>query len=411
MVFTLRRADPSGAVASALRIGPHDIGTPVVLAPMAGITNAAFRQLCREQAAAALAEHGLALGGGLFVSEMVTSRALVERSPESMRLIRHGPGDVPRSVQLYGVDPATVGAAVRMLVSEDRADHIDLNFGCPVPKVTRKGGGAALPWKADLFGAIVRTAVREAGGTPVTVKMRKGVDDEHLTFVQAGKRAEAEGVAAISLHGRTAAQHYSGQADWAAIGELKAAVTSIPVLGNGDIWSAQDAVRMVAQTGCDGVVVGRGCLGRPWLFADLAAAFAGHQVRVRPTLAQVVQAMRRHIVLLAEHYVVAGETADVGELKACRDIRKHVAWYLKGFRAAQGVRAALALVESLAQFDDLAGALDLTQPWPGVAAEGQRGRAGSPQRVLLPENWLTSQALQGADVAMLHDAELPVSGG
>ena len=396
---------------TGLRIGPLELATPVVLAPMAGITNAAFRQLCREQAGAALAGEGLSLGSGLFVSEMVTSRALVERSPESMRLIQHGTGDVPRSVQLYGVDPATVGAAVRMLVDEDRTDHVDLNFGCPVPKVTRKGGGAALPWKSDLFRDIVRAAVRAAGAVPVTVKMRKGVDDDHLTFVQAGLTAEAEGVAAVSLHGRTAAQHYSGRADWTAIGELKAAVTSIPVLGNGDVWGADDALAMVAQTGCDGVVVGRGCLGRPWLFADLAAAFAGRQVRVQPTLAEVAAALRRHVELLAEHYVTAGESEQVGELKACRDIRKHIAWYLKGFSVGQPLRAALALVDGLAQLDDLLGRLDRTQPWPGEPAEGQRGRAGSPQRVALPDGWLDSRVLEGASARMIHEAELSVSGG
>ncbi len=398
-------------VPTSLRIGPHEIGTPVVLAPMAGITNAAFRQLCREQAGAALAAQGLTLGGGLFVSEMVTSRALVERSPESMRLIQHGPGDVPRSVQLYGVDPATVRAAVRMLVDEDRADHVDLNFGCPVPKVTRKGGGAALPWKADLFRDIVRAAVGAAGSVPVTVKMRKGVDDDHLTFVRAGLTAEAEGVAAVALHARTAAQHYSGTADWAAIGELKQAVTSIPVLGNGDVWSADAALRMVAETGCDGVVVGRGCLGRPWLFADLAAAFAGRDVRVRPDLAGVATALRRHVVLLSEHYAAAGETEAFAEGKACRDIRKHVAWYLKGFSVGQPLRAALALVDSLAELDDLLGALDLAQPWPGEAAEGQRGRAGSPQRVALPDGWLDSPHLVGESARVVREAELSVSGG
>ena len=394
-----------------MRIGPYDVGTPVVLAPMAGITNAAFRQLCREQAGAALATHDLHLGGGLFVSEMVTSRALVERSPESMRLIQHGPGDVPRSVQLYGVDPATVGAAVRMLVDEDRADHIDLNFGCPVPKVTRKGGGAALPWKAGLFRDIVRAAVNAAGSTPVTVKMRKGVDDDHLTFIEAGLTAEAEGVAAVALHARTAAQHYSGHADWTAIAELKRAVTSVPVLGNGDIWSADDALRMVAATGCDGVVVGRGCLGRPWLFADLAAAFAGEQVRVTPDLRHVADTLRRHVVLLAEHYVAAGEAEAMAELKACRDIRKHIAWYLKGFSVGQPLRAALALVESLQQLDDLIHSLDLAQPWPGEAAEGQRGRAGSPKRVALPDGWLDSRELEGAGAVLVREAELSFSGG
>jgi nifR3 family TIM-barrel protein len=390
-----------GTGGAGLAIGPHRIGTPVVLAPMAGITNAAFRQLCRELAGDALQRAGVtstgATGAGLYVSEMVTSRALVERTPESMRLIRHGAGEFPRSVQLYGVDPTTVGAAVRM--------HVDLNFGCPVPKVTRKGGGSALPWKSGLFRDIVRAAVRAASpaGVPVTVKMRKGVDDEHLTFLDAGRAAEDEGVAAVALHGRTAAQHYSGTADWTAIGELKQAVTSIPVLGNGDIWSAEDALQMVRRTGCDGVVVGRGCLGRPWLFADLAAAFAGRSVRVRPELAEVANAMRRHAQLLTEHY---GE-----ELKACRDIRKHVAWYLKGFRVGQPLRAALALVDTLAALDDLLAQLDLTQPWPGEPAEGQRGRAGSPQRVALPEGWLDSRVLEGPAAQMIREAELSVSGG
>lgn len=405
-------AAPARPTVPALRIGPHDLGAPVVLAPMAGITNAAFRQLCRELAGEALTDAGLpGLGAGLYVSEMVTSRALVERSPESMRLIQHTPGEHPRSVQLYGVDPTTVGAAVRMLVEEDRADHVDLNFGCPVPKVTRKGGGSALPWKATLFRDIVRAAVRAAApaGVPVTVKMRKGIDDDHLTFLDAGRAAEDEGVAAISLHGRTAAQYYSGHADWTAIARLKQAVTSIPVLGNGDVWSADDALQMTRTTGCDGVVVGRGCLGRPWLFADLAAAFAGHEVRVRPTLAEVAAALRRHFQLLAEHYEHAGQD---GERKASRDIRKHIAWYLKGFTVGQPLRAQLGLVASLAHLDDLLGQLELHQPWPGWSAEGPRGRAGTPRkRVALPEGWLDSRRLEGPAAAMIRQAELSVSGG
>ena len=249
--------------AAPLTIGDLDLDVPVVLAPMAGITNTAFRRLCRE------------FGAGLYVSEMITSRALVERTPESMRLITHHESETPRSIQLYGVDPKTVAEAVTMLVAEDRADHIDLNFGCPVPKVTRKGGGAALPWKSGLFRDIVEGAVRAAGDIPLTVKMRKGIDADHLTYLEAGRIAEGAGVAAVALHARTAAEFYSGEADWSAIAKLKQAVTTVPVLGNGDIWSADDALRMVAETGCDGVVVGRGCLGRPWLFGDLAAAFRG----------------------------------------------------------------------------------------------------------------------------------------
>ena len=396
------------AVLPPLQIGRHTIESPVVLAPMAGITNRAFRRLCRQYGNAGPVKSGASVAGAtqsLFVSEMVTSRALVERTPVSMRLIEHDPDESPRSIQLYGVDPATVGAAVRMLVSEDRCDHIDLNFGCPVPKVTRKGGGAALPWKTDLFRAIVSSAVKEAApyAVPVTVKMRKGIDSDHLTFLEAGRIAEGEGVAAVALHARTASQAYSGQADWAAIKALKQVVTTIPVLGNGDIWSADDALAMVEQTGCDGVVVGRGCLGRPWLFTDLAAAFAGTTARVQPTLGQVAETLRRHTEYLAEYHG--------SEMKACRDIRKHIAWYLKGFPAGHDVRHRLALVDSMASLDDLLGTLDLDQPWPGEPAEGQRGRAGSPRRVALPDGWLDSQELNEASAAVVAQAELSVSGG
>ncbi len=337
---------------------------------------------------------------------MVTSRALVERTPETMRLISHDPGEHPRSVQLYSVDPATAGLAARMLASEDRADHIDLNFGCPVPKVTRKGGGAALPWKTDLFRGIVRAVVREAApyDVPVTVKMRVGIDAEHVTYLDAGRIAEAEGVAAVALHGRTAAQAYSGTADWEAIARLKEAVTSVPVLGNGDIWSAEDALEMVRRTGCDGVVVGRGCLGRPWLFTDLAAAFAGSGARVQPGLREVTSVLRRHAEYLVDFY-------DGDELRACRDIRKHIAWYLKGFPAGSTVRNQLALVDSLAALDRLIATMDLDAPWPGEPAEGQRGRAGSPRVVALPENWLRGRELDAAQQAQVAQAELSVSGG
>src|SRR5690606_28691285 len=334
---------------------------------MAGITNTAFRRLCREY------------GAGLYVSEMITSRALVERTPESMRLIKHHESETPRSIQLYGVDPATMREAVTMLVAEDRADHIDLNFGCPVPKVTRKGGGAALPWKLDLFRAIVEAAVQAAGPLPLTVKMRKGIDADHLTYLEAGRIAEGAGAAAVALHARTAADFYSGHADWDAIATLKQTVTSIPVLGNGDIWSAADAVRMVEQSGCDGVVVGRGGLGRRWLFGDLAAAFAPGRglsserserietPTAEPPLGEVAFAFRRHAELLVDFF-------DGDETRACRDIRKHVAWYFKGYAVGGELRAALAQSSSLAEIDELLGRLDPDQPYPGADAEGQRGR-------------------------------------
>jgi len=389
-----RPAAPApGRVLPPLHVGPIVVDTPVVLAPMAGVTNAAFRRLCRES------------GAGLYVAEMVTSRALVERSPESFRIIDFAPDERPRSVQVYGVDPATVGAAVRLLVEEDRADHVDLNFGCPVPKVTRRGGGAVLPWKRDLFSAIVRAAVDAAApaGVPVTVKMRKGVDEDHLTYLEAGLRAQDAGVAAVSLHGRTAADYYSGTADWDAIAALKAAVTGVPVLGNGDIWSAEDALAMVAHTGVDGVVVGRGCQGRPWLFADLAAAFAGSDVRVRPGLGEVAAVVRRHAELMVQTF---GE-----ESKALREMRKHMAWYFKGYVVGGELRSRLAMVSTLAELDDLLAALDHAQPYPGAAAEGQRGRAGSPKRPHVPDGWLDSRELSEEFRRTLREAELSVSGG
>nr|WP_231710026.1 tRNA dihydrouridine synthase DusB [Arthrobacter zhangbolii] len=376
-----------------MQLGPITVDTPVILAPMAGITNKAFRRLCREY------------GGGLYVTEMVTSRALVERSPESMRIIKHDDDEKVRSVQLYGVDPKTVGAAVRLLVEEDRADHIDLNFGCPVPKVTRKGGGSALPWKLDLFTAIVQTAVKEAsrGNVPLTIKMRKGIDEDHLTFLDAGKIARDSGVAAVTLHGRTASQFYSGKADWSAIAELREALPDMPVLGNGDIWSAEDAIRMVRETGVDGVVIGRGCQGRPWLFGDLEAAFEGSAERHRPGLKQVSDSVYRHAELLVETF---GD-----EVIALRDIRKHMAWYFKGYVVGGDLRAKLATVPSLAVLRELLDQLDPEAPYPGTDAEGPRGRAGTPKKTALPEGWLDGRELNAAQKAIISAAELDVSGG
>ncbi|MEL5990126.1 tRNA dihydrouridine synthase DusB [Microbacterium phosphatis] len=375
----------------ALRIGPIDLDVPVVLAPMAGITNTAFRRLCREY------------GAGLYVSEMITTRALVERNEATMRLIRHHESETPRSIQLYGVDPKVTAEAARIIAEEGRADHIDLNFGCPVPKVTRKGGGSALPWKLGLFREIVEGAVKAAGDIPVTVKMRKGIDQDHLTFLDAGRIAEDAGVAAVALHARTAAEFYSGTADWSAIAQLKQAVTSVPVLGNGDIWSADDALRMMDETGCDGVVVGRGCLGRPWLFGELAQAFGADAPVVDATLGFVAQGFRRHAELLVEFFEDEG--------RGCRDIRKHVAWYFKGYPVGGDLRASLATASSLAEIDDLLAQLDHSAPYPGAAAEGQRGRAGTPKRPVLPQGWLDSRDIAEDASCELQEAELDTSGG
>jgi nifR3 family TIM-barrel protein len=381
-------AAPISLMRPLLRLGPIEVVPPVVLAPMAGITNAAFRRLCREQ------------GAGLYVCEMITSRGVVEGDEKTLSMLVFDSAEDVRSVQLYGVDPHYVGRAVTILAGEHGVGHVDLNFGCPVPKVTRRGGGAALPYKRGLLDRILRAAVAAAEpyGVPVTMKTRMGIDDDTLTYLDAGRIAEEAGCAAIALHGRTAAQHYSGSADWASIARLKEHVR-IPVLGNGDVWEAADALRMIDRTGADGVVVGRGCLGRPWLFRDLAAAFAGEPHLALPTLGEVSVMIRRHAKLLAEL---------MGEDRGVRDMRKHMAWYLKGFVVGQDVRAALGMVSSLAELDGLLDRLDADQPFPAGELGAPRGRQGSPRRVTLPEGWLDDADGRSADLA---GAELGVSGG
>lgn len=374
--------------------------TDVVLAPMAGVTNPPFRALCRKAAEKGMRVAGKRGVAGLFVCEMVTSRALVERHPETMHMITPDPDDPIRSIQLYGVEPATVSAAVRMLVEEDRADHIDLNFGCPVPKVTKKGGGSALPWKTDLFTAIVAGAVGSAGDVPVTVKMRVGVDSDHITYRDAGRIAQDAGVAAVTLHGRTMAQHYSGRADWDTIATLVDDL-DIPVLGNGDLFDATDAAAMREHTGCAGVVVGRGCQGRPWLFTDLVAGAYGSEYRERPSFARVTDIILTHGTLSIAHF---GD-----ELRAMRELRKHITWYLKGFSVGGPARRDLALVSSLAELEDRLGQI-ADQDYP-QAADGPRGRAGTPKKPHVPDGWLDSRSLSPLDRERIAAAEVNVSGG
>lgn len=370
-----------------LLIGPLSVWPPVVLAPMAGITNYPFRSLCRQ------------FGAGLYVSEMIGARALVDGHGKTRELASFGPGETPRSIQLYGTDADSVGRAVAWLIEEEWVDHIDLNFGCPAPKVTRHGGGAALPWKTDLFASIVTAAVRSAGHVPVTVKLRKGIDDDHLTYLDAGRIAEDAGAAAVALHARTAEELYSGKADWAAIAALAGAVTSIPVLGNGDIWEAQDAVAMMDETGCDGVVVGRGCLGRPWLFRDLADVFDGRAPQTPPNLGEVADIMRDHAERLVRWF---------GLHLGIRGFRKHPGWYLKGFPAGPVLRNELSKVESLEQLDVLLDQLDRSLPFPPAASRMGRGHTHGPKRVKLPHGYLESRTAVGPLPA---EAAVAVSGG
>jgi nifR3 family TIM-barrel protein len=365
---------------------------------MAGVTNPAFRQLCR------------GFGGALYVSEMITARALVERNEKTLRMVARAPGEPVHSVQLYGVDPAVMKAAVRILVDDVGVDHVDLNFGCPAPKVTRKGGGAALPAHPVLYRRLVSAAVRAAGAVPVTVKLRSGLDRSNPTARQAALIAEGEGVAAVALHARTAEQRYAGPADWEAIAELRHEVRSIPILGNGDVWEAADALAMAERTGCDGVVIGRGCLGRPWLFAELAAAMSRRDIdhltatgpnrntEASPLLGAVAGVMAEHARLLATY---------LGEPAGLRDFRKHTGWYLTGFPVGADVRRNLASVATLADLDGLLERLDPSIPLPPAARRLPRGHTDGPRPVALPERWLETRD----DPTPPAGAELAISGG
>lgn len=388
--------DPS-PVASTQEFAPLDIGPlrvwpPVVLAPMAGVTNPPFRRLCRR------------FGAGLYVSEMITARGLVEGGSATWERAAFDPDESPRSIQLYGTDPVSMGEAVRRLVDIGHVDHIDLNLGCPVRKITRHGGGSALTARPRLLAALVGAAVgaadRTSGGTvPVTMKFRLGIDDDLLTYLDAGAIAEDAGCAAVALHGRTAAQLYSGRADWTAITQLKAHVRSIPVLGNGDIWSAGDAIRMMRETGCDGVVVGRGCLGRPWLFGELVDVFDGRPPRPEPRLGEVVDTLAEHLALIIDRK---------GEDRALFEIRKHVGWYFTGYPVGSEVRRTLTTTASVDVFRRTLATIDRTLMLPPASRGLPRGTTRGPQKVTLPDGWLADRDSMAPPGAV---ADALVSGG
>ena len=371
---------------SPLAVGDLTIWPPVVLAPMAGVTNYPFRSICRS------------FGAGLYVSEMISARPLVEGREKTLKLADFGPGETPRSLQLYGVDPYYVSEAVKRLVGDGRIDHLDMNFGCPVRKVTRKGGGAAIPLKPRLLQSIVRAAVGSASGVPVTIKFRLGIDPDHLTYLQSGRIAEEEGCAAVGLHARTAADLYCGMAEWEAIGELKSRV-GIPVLGNGDIWEGADALRLMRQTRCDGVIVGRGCLGRPWLFRDLADVFGGCEPADPPGLGEVLDTMLMHAARLADWF---------GELSAMVAFRRHTSWYMKGFSLSSFVRDRMVQVKTVEELENLFRDVDREQAFPISAMRMKRGKRGGRQQVALPDGYLDDPDDQTPPAI---EAEAIVSGG
>ncbi len=389
---------PPGPPARPGEFAPLDyrrfkVDPPVVLAPMAGVTNQAYRRLCRS------------FGAGLFVSEMIIARGLVEGHAKTKQLAAVHPEESPRSLQLYGSDPRWLAEATRLLVDHDAVDHLDLNFGCPVRKVTANGGGAAIPIKPRLMARLVGAVVKAAAGrVPVTVKVRLGIDDDHLSFLSSGRVAREEGCVAIGLHARTAAQLYDGFARWEAIAELKSATPGIQVLGNGDIQEAHDALRMMRQTGCDGVIVGRGCLGRPWLFAELAAAFAGSEPAPPPDLGRVIDVLRRHLALMVELF---------GERSAVLEMRKWCGWYLKGFRDSAAAKAALMRATTAAELEAVLAPLDRAQTYPQQAIRARRCKRGGTQKVALPPGYLDSlDDDQAAPCAAAMEAALePGEGG
>jgi nifR3 family TIM-barrel protein len=346
-------------------IGNLALWPPVVLAPMAGVTNYPFRSLCHD------------FGAPLCVGEMVTARPLAERVKRTIALASFGENETQKSIQLYGTDPHFISEAVKYLVSEKGITHLDLNFGCPVRKVTSQGGGAALPHKPKLLAKIVRAAVTSAGTIPVTTKFRMGVDSEHIVYEQTGHIAEEEGCAAVTLHARTAEQLYSGHANWDAIADLKGRLR-IPVLGNGDVWEAADAIRMMRHTGCDGVVIGRGCLGRPWLFRDLSDMFLGRRPQFAPSVGDVVDTMLDH---------ATRQVSWLGEALGIRSFRKQAAWYTKGFRASASIRNKLMAIDDFQSLSSLLATLDRRAAFPPSALRVPRCKDSGTQRVTLPHGF------------------------
>lgn len=393
-----------------MKIGDHTLAAPVVLAPMAGVTNAAFRSICRQHAS-----------GLVYVNEMVMAAAIVHRNDKTMRMMSFAPDENPRSLQIYGSDPAQLGHAVSIVCEEGLVDHVDLNFGCPAAKVTRKGGGAAVPARPALLRAIFRAAVRAAEpfGIPVTAKFRMGLDDAFRTDRDAALICADEGAAWVAMHARTVEQHYSGDARWGAITQLKQLVVdaghAIPVLGNGDIWEAQDALNMMNQTGCDGVVIGRGCLGRPWLFSDLVDAFADREVRAPRILGEVADGMLSHARALVDHYsadvvMKKGKRLD-GENFAMRDFRKHASWYLTGYPVGPEVRRRFSMVATIAELEQLLAELDRSAQIVEGGARIRRGHTNGPIKVALPKGFLTADDA-ASDMTIPDDArEMAISGG
>lgn len=312
-----------------LKIGSVTLPNNLILAPMAGVTDLPFRLLCKEQ------------GAGLLCMEMVSAKAILYKNRNTESLLEIDPRGNPVSLQLFGSDPEIISKIAHQI--EDKPfDILDLNMGCPVPKIVNNGEGSALMKNPKLAGEIIRETVK-AIDKPVTVKIRKGFDDEHVNAVEMAKIAEDAGAAAVAVHGRTREQFYSGKADWDIIRQVKEAV-SIPVIGNGDLLTAEDVIAMEAQTGCDGFMIARGAQGNPWIFRQILHYFETGEHLAKPTLEEVTQMILRHARMMLEFK---------GEYIGIREIRKHAAWYTAGYPNSARLRVAINNVESFEALEEL----------------------------------------------------------
>lgn len=314
---------------SELKIGNVTLENNLILAPMAGVTDLPFRLLCRRQ------------GAGLLCMEMVSAKAIYYKNKNTELLMEIHPEEHPVSLQLFGSDPDIL-AAMAAQIEERPFEILDFNMGCPVPKVVNNREGSALMKDPKLVEEILTKLVK-AVKKPVTVKIRKGFDEEHVNAVEIAKIAESCGVAAVAVHGRTRQQYYSGKADWDIIRQVKAAV-SIPVIGNGDVTTGEQAIRMREETGCDGVMIGRGAQGNPWIFRELLEYEKTGKLPERPSPEVIRETMLRHARLQMEYK---------GDFIGIREMRKHVAWYTKGMKGSSKLRDEINRTESYEELEAL----------------------------------------------------------
>ncbi len=312
-----------------LQIGSVTLPNNLILAPMAGVTDLPFRLLCKEQ------------GAGLLCMEMVSAKAILYKNKNTEELLSIDERELPVSLQLFGSDPEIISNIAHQ-IEERPFDILDINMGCPVPKIVNNGEGSALMKNPKLAGEIIEKTAK-AIKKPVTVKIRKGFDDNHVNAVEMAKIAEASGAAAIAVHGRTREQFYSGKADWDIIRQVKEAV-SIPVIGNGDLLTAQDVIAMYEQTGCDGFMIGRGAQGNPWIFKQVLSYFETGQQLSKPTFEEVTEMMLRHARMMLEFK---------GEYTGIREIRKHGAWYTAGYPNSAKLRVLINQVETYEELEAL----------------------------------------------------------